>query len=708
MEKRWVLLLLLLTLLALWLPASAATELLVNGDASRGLAGWIDPDGIWITRTEYENQVTAYDGYFFMPSAFKTYGARTRIYQDVSVSGLAGAETEFSAMVRTWDTNNTDETLLMVEYLDARGNLLGQAEVTSANDPNWHRIGVKSIVPAGAVTARLSLYAVYWYGSECDSYFDSVSFAVSGGTALEKTGQRSAYARVEGEGWDDTLGASLASEGGGNAGYIDNGDWTAYYGLDFGDGASTFAVNASSGNQGGAIEIRLDAPDGRLIGECTVTATGGWDSWKDFRCPVTGATGVHDVYLVYHGGSGYLLNVNYFWFEPAGRGASAAEAEIRQAEQRGIVPGCLQGVDLSEYIRATEFAALGVQLFEEFWQTQEIPETTPYIDVPGHPLQTEIEKAYGLGFLKYIRATELGDNGLTRQMMAQMLCALIKLFDEDAWTFETDSQFPLAYSMPQPFADDADIFKSSRDSVYYLASLGIMGSVENNRFYPSAAATREQAIVAANRIWTMEQGDDEFYSFPSAEPEPVWNEPSNTGHTGKTPQEETPAHCWVLVETVHEVYPDELDGARTWKYEYKDIFGGGQYVIDYTWSYHDEYSHYTAVGECANPPAYILPNQRFTVGLRVYNENVVGERGWGILGMGYIQYDSRHYAFTKGFFNVIENDPISYNANEADRSWQLWAEFPEGVADETISFTCQFHRGDRHPVKTTWTYAWRD
>lgn len=695
-------------LLILWLPASAErTELVFNGGASQGLDGWTDPDGIWITRTEYDSQVTAYDGYFFMPSAFKTsYGARTRIYQDVSVSGMAGAETEFSAMVRTWDTNNTDETLLVVEYFDAGGNLLAQAEVTSANDPSWHRISVKSTVPAGAAAARLSLYAVYWYGSECDSYFDDVSFAVSGGTA-GRTGRRSAYARIEGEGWEDTAGASVASEGGGNAGYIDDGDWTAYYGLDFGSGASTFAVNASSGTQGGTIEIRLDGPDGLLVGECAVTATGGWDSWKDFRCPVVGASGVHDVYLVYHGGSGYLLDVNYFWFEPAGMDAASAEREIRQAEQRGIIPDCLLGADMSEYIRATEFAALGVQLFEQFWQTQELPETTPYADVPGHPLQTEIEKAYGLGFFKFIRAAELGDNGLTRQMMAQMLCALIKAFDENSWTFETDSQFPLEYVMPQLFADDADIFKSSRDSVYYLASLGIMGSVEENRFYPSAAATREQAIVAANRIWTMEQGEDAYDSLMSIEPL-IWDEAANTVYIGERPQEEAPSHSWVLVETVHDVYPDEADGARTWKYEYKDIAGGGQYVIDYTWSYRDEYSHYTAVGECTDPPAYVLPDQRFTVGLKVYNENVVGNRGWGILSMGHIQYNSKHYAGTKGFFNVIEKDPESYNAQDGDRAWQLWAEFPEGVAGETISFTCQFHRGNKHPVKTTWTYAWRE
>ena len=373
-KHRNVLFLILTLLLALWIPAAAeGAELLRNGDASQGLSGWTDPDGIWVTRTEYDGQVTAYDGNFFMPSAFKTaIGARTRIYQDVSVAEYAGMETVFSARVRTWDTRNTDETLLLVEYLDRYGNLLSTGEITSANDPEWHLISVVTSVPAEAVTARLSLYAVYWYGSECDSYFDDVSFVI-----------------------------------------------------------------------------------------------------RD----------------------------------------QSAESDNEEAD-----------------------------------------------------------------------------------------------------------------------------------------------------------------TVTVNRISVAE----------------------------------APSGCWALVETVRDVDKNEKDGPRTWKYEYKDISGGGQYVIDYTWSYHDEYSHYTAIGECSNPPAAVLPDQRFTVDMKVYSANVVGEGAWGALGMGYIHYESKHYENTKGFLNVIEDDPESYNVSDGDRSWQLWAEFPEGVPGETISFTCQFHRGDRFPVKFTWTYAWNE
>lgn len=210
--------------------------------------------------------------------------------------------------------------------------------------------------------------------------------------------------------------------------------------------------------------------------------------------------------------------------------SSWAEAEVNEAAARNLIPACLEGTDLTQGISAVEFAALGVRLFEEYWQIDAIPQDTPFADVPGHPLQAEIEKAYGLGFLKLIRAEALGENGLTRQLMAQMLCCLVKVFDEDNWTFETDDQFPLIYDMPQPYADDDKIFRSARDSVYYCAANGLLEPMADNAFSPSSAATREAAIVAMNRIYSMElaYGEDWEDDFDlSLELSPLADEPAD-------------------------------------------------------------------------------------------------------------------------------------------------------------------------------------
>ena len=50
------------------------------------------------------------------------------------------------------------------------------------------------------------------------------------------------------------------------------------------------------------------------MGTCSVTGTGGWQTWADKTCTVSGATGIHDLYLKFTGGSGYLFNFNWWQF----------------------------------------------------------------------------------------------------------------------------------------------------------------------------------------------------------------------------------------------------------------------------------------------------------------------------------------------------------------------------------------------------------
>ena len=87
-----------------------------------------------------------------------------------------------------------------------------------------------------------------------------------------------------------------------------------YKDIDFDYGAASFKARVASETNGGTIELRLDSPTGKLIGNVSVPGTGGWQNWRDVTCSVSGATGKHDLYLVFTGGGGYLFNVNYFTF----------------------------------------------------------------------------------------------------------------------------------------------------------------------------------------------------------------------------------------------------------------------------------------------------------------------------------------------------------------------------------------------------------
>jgi arabinoxylan arabinofuranohydrolase len=104
------------------------------------------------------------------------------------------------------------------------------------------------------------------------------------------------------------------SEGGMDVTAIANGDWILVRGVDFGAGASAFNARVASGGTGGAIELHLDTVTGPLIGTCPVGATGGWQIWTTATCGVTGATGMHDLFLRFTGGSGSLFSVNWWSF----------------------------------------------------------------------------------------------------------------------------------------------------------------------------------------------------------------------------------------------------------------------------------------------------------------------------------------------------------------------------------------------------------
>jgi arabinoxylan arabinofuranohydrolase len=92
-------------------------------------------------------------------------------------------------------------------------------------------------------------------------------------------------------------------------------------GVDFGKGAESFTARVASGAAGGAVELHLDKTDGPLIGTVPVANTGGWDAWQNVTAPVSGATGKHDLFLVFKGrGDQPLFNLDYWQFaKPRGR-----------------------------------------------------------------------------------------------------------------------------------------------------------------------------------------------------------------------------------------------------------------------------------------------------------------------------------------------------------------------------------------------------
>jgi arabinoxylan arabinofuranohydrolase len=124
------------------------------------------------------------------------------------------------------------------------------------------------------------------------------------------------YVRQEAEtiAWESGVETEPSSEGGQNVGWIQNGDWIKIKGVAFGTGATSFSTRVASGTSGGNVELRLDSATGTLVGTCSVPGSGGWQTWTTVTCATTGATGTHDLYLRFTGGSGYLFNMNWWQF----------------------------------------------------------------------------------------------------------------------------------------------------------------------------------------------------------------------------------------------------------------------------------------------------------------------------------------------------------------------------------------------------------
>jgi arabinoxylan arabinofuranohydrolase len=141
------------------------------------------------------------------------------------------------------------------------------------------------------------------------------------------------YKRAEGETFAQRLGigTEVCAEGGLNVTSVTNGTWVRIRGVDFGAGATTFYARVASAASGGNIELRLDGPNGTLAGTCSVPSTGGWQSWATVSANVSGASGVHDLYLKFTGGAGNLFNLNWWQFQFGG-GAGGASPLSFEAE----------------------------------------------------------------------------------------------------------------------------------------------------------------------------------------------------------------------------------------------------------------------------------------------------------------------------------------------------------------------------------------
>jgi arabinoxylan arabinofuranohydrolase len=135
-------------------------------------------------------------------------------------------------------------------------------------------------------------------------------------TGVDQLGMLNPFARNEAE--TINLESGISTEKDSVAGmYVTNINKDAYIrvrGVDFAKGAKLFKANTASILSGGALELRLDKPDGSLLGICEVKNTGGLNKWITQSFKIKKVKGVHDLYFVCKGRSDHRFNFNWWQF----------------------------------------------------------------------------------------------------------------------------------------------------------------------------------------------------------------------------------------------------------------------------------------------------------------------------------------------------------------------------------------------------------
>ncbi|PQE14055.1 putative endo-14-beta-xylanase protein [Rutstroemia sp. NJR-2017a BBW] len=157
-------------------------------------------------------------------------------------------------------------------------------------------------LPGGGGYQRSACVEKFVYNS--DGTIPTIKMTTAGPPQI---GTLNPYVQQEAEtaAWSQGIETEVCSEGGMDVSSINNGDYIKVKGVAFGTGAKSFSARVSSATSGGTIQLRLGSTSGTLVGTCTVSGTGGWQTWTTVTCPISGATGTQDLYL--------FIIYNYNW-----------------------------------------------------------------------------------------------------------------------------------------------------------------------------------------------------------------------------------------------------------------------------------------------------------------------------------------------------------------------------------------------------------
>lgn len=136
-------------------------------------------------------------------------------------------------------------------------------------------------------------------------------------TKLEQIGTFNPFRKVEAETMAWGYGLKTAPNADKSLSVVDvnNGEYICVRGVDFGKNkARRFEVSALP-LEGGNLKIRLDAPDGKIVGNVNIPQGNETFKYELYSCEVNAVSGVHDLYLSFEGENNKdLFELDYWKF----------------------------------------------------------------------------------------------------------------------------------------------------------------------------------------------------------------------------------------------------------------------------------------------------------------------------------------------------------------------------------------------------------
>ncbi|MEU7908798.1 glycoside hydrolase family 3 C-terminal domain-containing protein [Actinoplanes sp. NPDC049118] len=135
-------------------------------------------------------------------------------------------------------------------------------------------------------------------GRSCTDITATATLTVRGENVPDRTARNLRAASRDAE-----YGTALTDEGperGDAVVAVRDGAWLAFDGVDFGAGERRITASAAAATAGARIEVRLDEPlSGPVAAVLDVPAVAGRHDWVEVAAPLSGASGRHDLYLVF-------------------------------------------------------------------------------------------------------------------------------------------------------------------------------------------------------------------------------------------------------------------------------------------------------------------------------------------------------------------------------------------------------------------------